>query len=111
MREELEAYRTLEGEPYKLVELPLPPAIYDEEEQRLPATYANFLFVNGALLVPTYGVPTDEVALERLRQALPDRAVVGVDSRALIYQHGSLHCATMQFPRGFVNKNKWSDDE
>lgn len=111
MREELEAYRTLEGEPYKLVELPLPPAIYDEEGQRLPATYANFLFVNGALLVPTYGVPTDEVALERLRQAVPDRAVVGVDSRALIYQHGSLHCATMQFPRGFVNKNKWSDDE
>ena len=111
MREELEAYRTLEGKPYKLVELPLPPAIYDEEGQRLPATYANFLFVNGALLVPTYGVPTDEVALDRLRQALPDHAVVGVDSRALIYQHGSLHCATMQFPRGFVNKNKWSDDE
>lgn len=108
MREELEALRTLEDKPYQLVELPLPPAIYDEEGERLPATYANFLFVNGALLVPTYGVPTDEVALERLRQAVPDRTIVGVDSRALIYQHGSLHCATMQFPEGFINKNKWN---
>ena len=108
MREELENFRTLEDKPYQLVELPLPPAIYDEEGERLPATYANFLFVNGALLVPTYGVPSDEVALERLRKALPELAVVGVDSRALIYQHGSLHCATMQFPKGFINKNKWN---
>lgn len=108
MREELEALRTRDDKPYQLVELPLPPAIYDEEGERLPATYANFLFVNGALLVPTYGVETDEVALERLRSAVPDRAVIGVDSRALIYQHGSLHCATMQFPKGFINKNKWN---
>ena len=108
MREELENFRTLEDKPYQLVELPLPPAIYDEEGERLPATYANFLFVNGALLVPTYGVPSDEVALERLRKALPELAIVGVDSRALIYQHGSLHCATMQFPKGFINKNKWN---
>lgn len=108
MREELENFRTLEDKPYQLVELPLPPAIYDEEGERLPATYANFLFVNGALLVPTYGVPSDEVALERLRKAVPELAVVGVDSRALIYQHGSLHCATMQFPKGFINKNKWN---
>ena len=108
MREELENFRTLEDKPYQLVELPLPPAIYDEEGERLPATYANFLFVNGALLVPTYGVPSDEVALERLRKALPELEVVGVDSRALIYQHGSLHCATMQFPKGFINKNKWN---
>ena len=108
MREELENFRTLEDKPYQLVELPLPPAIYDEGGERLPATYANFLFVNGALLVPTYGVPSDEVALERLRKALPELTVVGVDSRALIYQHGSLHCATMQFPKGFINKNKWN---
>ena len=73
----------------------------------MPATYANFLFVNGALLVPTYDVETDDVALKRLKAAVPDREIVAVPSRALIYQHGSLHCATMQFPRGFINKNKW----
>lgn len=108
MEEELKALRTEEDKPYELVRLPLPPAIYDEEGQRLPATYANFLFVNGALLVPTYDEPTDAPALDALRKALPDREIVGVDSRSLILQHGSLHCATMQFPEGFINKSKWN---
>lgn len=107
MKKELEALRTKDGAPYELIPLPLPPALHDEEGQRMPATYANFLFVNGALLVPTYDVETDAVALERLKAAVPDREIVAVPSRALIYQHGSLHCATMQFPRGFMNKNKW----
>ena len=107
MKKELEALRTKDGAPYKLIPLPLPPALHDEEGERMPATYANFLFVNGALLVPTYDVETDAVALERLKAAVPDREIVSVPSRALIYQHGSLHCATMQFPRGFMNKNKW----
>ena len=107
MKKELEALRTKDGTPYKLIPLPLPPALHDEEGLRMPATYANFLFVNGALLVPTYDVETDAVALERLKAAVPDREIVAVPSRALIYQHGSLHCATMQFPRGFMNKNKW----
>ena len=110
MREELQALRTPAGQPYELVELPLPPAIYDEEGQRLPATYANFLFAGQALLVPTYGETTDEPALEALRRALPEHTIVGVNCRALIYQHGSLHCATMQFPKGFINKNKWSEN-
>ena len=107
MKKELEALRTKDGASYELIPLPLPPALYDEEGERMPATYANFLFVNGALLVPTYDVPTDAIALERLQAAVPDCAIVPVPSRALIYQHGSLHCATMQFPRGFINKNKW----
>ena len=109
MKGELEQLRTAEGKPYELIELPLPPAIYDEEGERLPATYANFLFVNGALLVPTYNVETDELALETLRQALPDHVIVPVYCRPLIKQHGSLHCATMQFPRGFMNKSKWRE--
>ena len=107
MKKELEALRTKDGAPYELIPLPLPPALHDEEGLRMPATYANFLFVNGALLVPTYDVETDTVALERLKAAVPDREIVAVPSRALIYQHGSLHCATMQFPHGFMNKNKW----
>lgn len=98
MEAELRALRTADGRPYKLVPLPLPPAIHDEEGQRLPAGYPNFLILNGAVLVPTYGVPTDAEALARLRPCFPDRDVIGVDCRTLIHQYGSLHCVTMQIP-------------
>lgn len=104
MEEELQALKTPSGEAYKLIPLPLPNAIYEEDGHRLPATYANFLFVNGAVIVPTYDQPHDTVALAQLRQACPDREIVGVDCRTLIRQHGSLHCATMQIPVGFINK-------
>ncbi len=88
---------------YRLVGLPDVGNLPDEEGEPMPATYANFLFVNGALLVPTYGVPQDAEALAILRELLPDREVVGVDCATLIRQHGSLHCATMQFPKGFLS--------
>lgn len=95
MEEELRALRTKEGEPYHLVPLPLPNAIYEGNE-RLPATYANFLFINGALLVPVYGDDKDVEVLEILRLECPDREVIGIDCSTLIRQHGSLHCVTMQ---------------
>ncbi len=100
MEQQLQQFRNLDGQPYRLVPLPLPQAIYDEDGERLPATYANFLFVNGGVLVPTYGVPQDEEVLSIFRDLFPDRKVVSVDCRALIVQHGSLHCMTMQYPRG-----------
>ncbi len=96
MAEELRAFRTMEGEPYRLIELPLPAARYDEEGNRLPAGYANFLILNGAVLAPTYDDPLDAVALERLRGCFPERDVVGIPCTTLIRQYGSLHCATMQ---------------
>lgn len=108
MEGELRELRNADGEPYELIPLPLPKPIYEDDGHRLPATYANFLFVNGALLVPTYADEADAPVLERLRRALPDREVVGIDCRTLIRQHGSLHCATMQLPEGFVNFNKWN---
>lgn len=99
MEQELQAFRTLEGKPYRLIPVPLPDACYDEEE-RLPATYANFLIMNKAVLVPTYVQPDkDALALKNIQKAFPEREIIGVDCRALIRQHGSLHCATMQFPR------------
>ncbi len=99
MEAELQALRTTDGEPYRLVPLPLPAAIEDEDGKRLPAGYPNFLILNGAVLVPTYGdAVNDAVALERLRPCFPDRDVVGIDCRALIQQYGSLHCVTMQIP-------------
>lgn len=98
MQEELRALRTREGRPYRLVPLPLPSAMHDEHGQRLPAGYANFLIVNGAVLVPVYGAPQDEAALAALRPCFPDREVIGIDCRWLIRQYGSLHCVTMQIP-------------
>lgn len=78
----------------KLTPLPLPEPIYYDNE-RLPATYANFVFVNGGLIVPTYNQPSDAIALKTLQDALPHLKVVGVDARVFIRQHGSLHCACM----------------
>lgn len=97
MEKELQTLRTLDGRPYRLLKLPLPRPIYDEGE-RLPATYANYLVVNGAVLVPTYNQPDlDAEAMRIVGQAFPDREIVGIDCRAVIRQHGSLHCCTMQY--------------
>ena len=98
MEEELRGFRTLDGKPYRLLALPMADAIYEEEE-RLPATYANFLILNEAILYPTYGQPeNDRQAAEVLKKAFPNREIVGIDCTALIKQHGSLHCVTMQYP-------------
>ena len=97
MERELQALRTLDGQPYRLLKLPLPRPIYDDGD-RLPATYANYLVVNGAVLVPTYNQPDlDAEAMRIVGQAYPDREIVGIDCRPVIRQHGSLHCCTMQY--------------
>ena len=84
---------------YKLIALPMTDAIYYEEE-RLPATYANFLFVNGAVLVPTYGIKQDKIALQIFRETFKERDIIAIDCSILIRQHGSLHCVTMNFASG-----------
>ncbi|NIP73513.1 MAG: agmatine deiminase family protein [Gammaproteobacteria bacterium] len=103
MAAELTALRTPQGAPYRLVPLPLPRPICDAAGRRLPAGHANFLIINGAVLVPTYGDPADAVALQRLGRAFPGRRIVGVDSAPLIRQFGSLHCLTMQLPAGVLD--------
>ena len=80
----------------ELIALPMTQAIYFEEE-RLPATYANFLFINGAILVPVYGVKEDEKALSIFREVFKNRDIIAIDCQTLIKQHGSLHCVTMNF--------------
>ena len=106
MEKELQKLRTLDGKPYRLLKLPLPHPIYEEmksekrkvKSERLPATYANYLVINGAVLVPTYNQPDlDAEALRIIGEAFPDREIVGIDCRAVIKQHGSLHCCTMQY--------------
>ena len=100
MEEQLKTFRTLEGKPYHLLKLPMPRPIYDGAD-RLPATYANFLVINDAVLCPTYAQPDLDVkALRRIGEAFPNREIIGIDCRPVIRQHGSLHCCTMQFPCG-----------
>ncbi|MDD2582482.1 MAG: agmatine deiminase family protein [Desulfuromonadaceae bacterium] len=103
MESELKSFTAPDGSPYKLIPLPLPRAIFDEEAHRLPATYANFLIINGAVLVPTYrDSENDLMALERIGQAFPGREIVAIDCLPLLEQHGSLHCVTMQLPQGVL---------
>ena len=98
MEEQLKTFRTLDGKPYRLKKLPMPRPIY-EDGDRLPATYANFLVINGAVLCPTYAQPDlDTEALRIIGEAFPGREIVGIDCRSVIRQHGSLHCCTMQIP-------------
>ena len=102
MEEQLKTFQTLAGEPYKLLALPMADKI-EVEGERLPATYANFLIMNNAVLYPTYNQPENDMrAQEVLQKAFPEHEIVGVDCRALIKQHGSLHCVTMQYPMGVI---------
>ena len=97
MKVQLESFTTLREKPYQLIALPIPKAIIDNGE-RLPASYVNFLILNGAVFVPCYDDPADDIALSRLGKCFPQHTIVGVKARALIQQYGSLHCATMQIP-------------
>ena len=98
MEKELQGLRDLEEKPFRLMPLPMTDPLYYDGE-RLPATYANFLIVNGAVIVPTYNDRHDAEALATVQKAFPEREIVGVDCSVLVRQHGSLHCVTMQFPK------------
>lgn len=97
MKEQIQRLRTAEGNPYKLIELPFPDPIYDEEGNRLPATYANYLATGNDVFVPLYSQPEyDRRALDCIGKAFPESVIVGVECTTLLKQHGSLHCSTMQ---------------
>lgn len=101
MEEQLQSFRTLGDEPYNLIPLPMAPRRFDEDGQRLPSTYANFLIINKAVLMPSYGdYELDRQAHSQLAKAFPKHEIVEIDSQTLILQHGSLHCSAMQFPVG-----------
>lgn len=101
MEEQLQSFQTTGGKPYNLIPLPMAPKRFDEEGNRLPATYANFLIINKAVLMPTYGdYELDRQAHNQLAKAFPKHEIVDIDCQTLILQHGSLHCSAMQFPVG-----------
>ena len=106
MAAELAALRTPQSQPYRLIPLPWPAPVFGERGERLPASYANFLVINGAVLVPTYNDPVDSLALAAIAQAFPGRRPEGVDCSLLIRQRGALHCAAMHLPKGTVVEPK-----
>lgn len=103
MERQLQDFRNPEGDPYHLVALPLPKPIFDGDGQQLPANYANFLIINHAVLVPTYGDAMDDIALKRLGECFPQHEIIAIPCKPLVHQYGSLHCMTMQFPAGPEN--------
>ncbi|GAA5217544.1 agmatine/peptidylarginine deiminase [Corallincola platygyrae] len=100
MEQELKQLKNRQQQAYSLLPLPWPKAKYDEKGNRLPATYANYLIIDGAVLVPTYQDDADALALDVIAKAYPGREVIGVDCLSIIAQFGSLHCLTMQLPKG-----------
>ncbi|MBT8122940.1 MAG: agmatine deiminase family protein [Gammaproteobacteria bacterium] len=102
MASQLEILRNTAGQPYRLVPLPLPQPCFDEDNQRLPASYANFLILNDTVLMPAYNDPADTIAADTLAACFPTRDIIPIDCRPLIRQGGSLHCATMQLPAGVL---------
>lgn len=102
MQHQLAGFRTTDGDRYRLVELPLPAALHGADNRRLPASYANFLIINGAVLMPAYNDPADAIAQQRLASCFPGRDIVPVQCEPLIHQGGSLHCATLQLPAGVL---------
>jgi len=107
MRAELEAFRQADGRPYTLHALPWPQARHDPVTgQRLPATYANFLIINGAVLAPAYDDAADEKAREVLAAAFPGHDIIMIDCLPVIRGFGSLHCITMQIPAAAVGESQ-----
>ena len=100
MSEQLRALRRPDGEPYQLQAIEIPEALFDDNGERLPASYVNFLIVNNTVLVPVFGCPQDELALDGLQRCFPLKNLVPVPGRNLIRQYGGPHCATMQLPAG-----------
>jgi agmatine/peptidylarginine deiminase len=101
MAAEIAALRQADGQAYRLFPLPWAKPILDEG-RRLAASYANFLIINGAVLMPAYGDAADGEAAAVLARAFPGREIVPIDCRPLIWQNGSLHCVTMQLPEGLL---------
>ena len=98
LEQQLKVATDADGKPYRLLRLPMPDALYDGGD-RLPATYANFLIINGAVIVPTYAQEENDArALALVAEAFPGYYIIGIDSRTIVRQHGSIHCLTMQYP-------------
>ncbi len=94
----LQSMKDQEGNSLNILTLPMPgPVLF--EDQRLPASYANFYITNGSVLVPTYRHSNDAKALEILQKVFPERKVIGIDCTNLVWGLGAIHCVTQQQPK------------
>ncbi len=97
-RKQVEKLRDQDGNPFEIIEIPMP-GVVEFDGQRLPATYVNFYFINGALLLPTYRHrKNDKRAIEILQKHLPKHQVIGIDCVELIWGLGAIHCLSQQQP-------------
>ncbi len=103
MKEDIRQLRTRDGLPYNLVELPFADAVFDDDGERLPATYANYLVTRKAVFMPTYGSPLKDDLAAKILNMVYELPVEPVNCLPLIKQHGSLHCATMQLPNDILS--------
>ncbi|WP_199611727.1 agmatine deiminase family protein [Flocculibacter collagenilyticus] len=103
METQLASFRTEAGSAYRLFPLPWPSKKINNDGERLPATYANYLIINNCVLVPTYQDDNDQIALDVIAKAYPNHNVIGIDCLPLVHQFGSLHCITMQLPKGTLS--------
>lgn len=103
MEQQLISAKNAKGQPYQLFPLPSPAPITNRHHEPLPATYANFLVINNAVLAPVYQDDNDDLALSILQQAFPEHQIIAIDCRTVIEQFGSLHCLTMQLPKGLIS--------
>ncbi len=97
--ERLQAAKDQDGNPFRVIPLPMPDYI-GSKENRLPASYANFFIANHAVLVPTYDDPHDDEALDLITSLFPEREIIPIGCNTLIWGLGAVHCLTQQQPRG-----------
>lgn len=103
MEAQLQTFADYQGNPYRLIPLPWPTAQFAHYDgRRLPATYANFLIINGAVLTPIYNDPADKLALKIMADCFPNREIIPINSIPIIQWYGSVHCMTMQLPQGVL---------
>jgi agmatine deiminase len=93
----LRALTLADGRALNVIELPMPAPLY-YQDQRLPASYANFYIANQVILLPCFNDPNDAVATRILQECFPDRRIAGIDCRDLVWGLGAFHCLTQQVP-------------
>jgi agmatine deiminase len=98
MEEQLRGFRTFDNKEYTLIPIPLPTAKRDKDGRLLPATYANFLITNGALVYPSYSVAEDKIVHKIFKDFFTNKEIIPIECSRLIEEGGSLHCSTMQIP-------------
>ncbi len=100
---QLRTLTTKQGRPYQLIPLPIPKKLIElDKDTFAPASYINFVFINGGILVPMHDDEHDQLAIDIFTSVCPDRKIIGINAMPLLKQFGSLHCATLHIPENVI---------